>query len=86
MKKEDITWAPLIPLIGGGPLGAEEAIGKPPEFVASYTGFWANDSQYMNYQNNTLGRNIPYINLTENQDFKQKVNIVIATPPLKLAA
>ena len=78
---KDITWAALIPLIGGHPLGAEKATGKPPEFVASYTGFWANDSQYMNYQNNTLGRSIPYINLTETPDFKQKVNIVVATPP-----
>ena len=39
----DITWAPLIPLIGGLPLGAEKATGKPPEAIYSYEGFEAND-------------------------------------------
>lgn len=81
-----ITWAPLIPLIGGFPLGAELAIGHGPEFVASYEGFWSNDQHYMNYQNNILGRNLEYVNLTLNQDFKTNVDIVVATPPLKLAA
>lgn len=78
---QNITWAPLIPLIGGFPLGCEKALGTAPEFVASYTGFWANDSQYMNHQNKTLGRNIEYINLTEKPETKRKVNIVVATPP-----
>lgn len=81
LTREDITWAPIIPLIGGFPLGAELAIGHAPEFVASYSGFWANDQHYMNYMNNTLGRNIDYINLTENDKFSQKVNIVVSTPP-----
>ena len=43
----DITWAPLIPLIGGLPLGAEKATGKPPEAIYSYEGFEANDGQYV---------------------------------------
>ena len=77
----EIKWGALIPLIGGFPLGAERSIGKPPETVMSYTGFWANDSQYMNYQNNTLGRSIPYINLTENDSYSKKLDIVVATPP-----
>lgn len=81
MKREDITWAPIIPLIGGFPLGAELAIEKEPEFVASYSGFWANDQHYMNYQNTTLGRDIKYINLTEEDSFEQKVNIIVGTPP-----
>lgn len=77
----ELTWAAEIPLIGGFPLGAEMAMDKPPEFVGSYTGFWNNDSHYMNYQNKILGRNIPYINYTEDADFKKKVNIIVATPP-----
>lgn len=81
MNREDITWAPIIPLIGGFPLGAELATNKPPEFIGSYTGFWANDSHYVNYQNSTLGRNIDYVNFTEQLDFKQKINIVVGTPP-----
>ena len=80
MSKE-IKWGALIPLIGGFPLGAERALETPPTTVMSYTGFWANDQHYMNYQNNTLGRSIPYVNLTENESFNQKLDIVVATPP-----
>ena len=76
----DTTWAPLVPLIGGLPLGAEKAIGKPPEAVYSYDGFHGNDSQYHNYQVETLGRNIPYISLDETKNVKN-VNILVATPP-----
>lgn len=88
MNKEDIKWTTIIPLIGGAAVGAEMAIGHQPEFVASYTGFWNNDQHYMNYQNNVLGRNVPYINLSleENFNFKQKVNIATCVPPLMLAA
>jgi hypothetical protein len=81
----DFTWIPIIPLIGGFPLGTEKAMGKPPEFIGSYTGFWANDSHYVNYQNNTLGRNLEYRNLDEVRTH-QTVNVVVGTPPLKLAA
>ena len=47
----NLTWAPLVPLIGGQMLGAEKAFGKPPVAVYSYDGFEANDSHYVNYQN-----------------------------------
>ena len=36
MNKKEITWAPLIPLIGGQMLGAERAFGKPPTAIYSY--------------------------------------------------
>lgn len=82
MSQNDLTFIPIIPLIGGFPLGAERAMGKPPEFVSSLDGFWKNDSQYMNYQNNTLGRDIEYRTLDPlDRDFKEKVNIVVGTPP-----
>lgn len=77
----DITWAPIIPLIGGFSLGAEKATERPPEFIASYDGFWPNDSHYVNYQNNTLKRNIDYRVITESRVKDQKVNIIVGTPP-----
>jgi site-specific DNA-cytosine methylase len=63
-------------------MGVEQVLGKPPEYVCSYTGFWANDRLYMNWLNNTNGHNIPYHNLTET--FPPNVNpvdLVVATPP-----
>ena len=82
MIKEQLTWIPVIPLIGGFALGAEKALGKPPEFVSSLDGFWKNDSQYMNYQNETLGRDIEYRVLDPlDRSFKEKINIVVGTPP-----
>ncbi len=65
-SNEEITWAPIVPLIGGFPLGAEQAIGKPPVEIFSYEGFDANDSQYVNFQHNTRGReDIPYAEINE---------------------
>lgn len=87
MNKQDLTFIPIIPLIGGFPLGAERAIGKPPEFVSSLEAFWKNDSQYMNYQNETLERDIDYrVLCPEDREFKEKINIVVGTPPLSIAA
>lgn len=83
---KDIKWTTIIPLIGGAAVGCEYAVGKPPEFVASYTGFWNNDQHYMNYLNNIRGLDVPYINLTENQEYSNKVDIATCVPPLMLAA
>ena len=54
----NLTWAPLVPLIGGQMLGAEKAFGKPPVAIYSYDGFEANDSHYINYQNNVKKRGL----------------------------
>ena len=82
MNKKEITWAPLIPLIGGQMLGAEKAFGKPPEAIYSYGGFEDNDSHYVNYQQNTKGRDIPYIKLDEAEPGQIKqVDVVSGTPP-----
>ena len=80
MKNEDITWVPLIPLIGGQMLGAEKAFGKPPAAIYSYEGFQANDSHYVNYQQKTLGRDIDYIVLDENGP-RHTATVVSGTPP-----
>lgn len=80
MSKE-ITWAPLIPLIGGQMLGAEKAFGKPPEVIYSYDGFQDNDSHYVNYQQVTKGRDIPYVLLDSDNPTIRKVDVVSGTPP-----
>lgn len=78
-----ITWAAIVPLIGGNPIGMEDAVGSPPNYVIGMDGFWANDSLYMNWLNNTRGLNIPYYKLKEPEDVKQitPVDVVVATCP-----
>ena len=76
-----ITWAPIIPLIGGFSVGAEMAIGHGPEAIYSYDGFLANDSHYVNYQQKTLGRDVNYSVLQDINEKMSKLNIVVATPP-----
>ena len=76
----NITWASHIPLIGGQMLGAEKAFGKPPEAIYSYDGFQANDSHYVNYQNNVKGRGLEYRLLDEGPPI-HKVDVVSGTPP-----
>jgi DNA (cytosine-5)-methyltransferase 1 len=76
----EITWVPLIPLIGGQMLGAEKAFGVPPKAIYSYDGFQANDSHYVNYQNNVKKAGVEYIILDENGP-KHTVDVVSGTPP-----
>lgn len=77
---KNIKWAPLVPLIGGQMLGAEKAFGRPPEAVYSYDGFNANDSHYVNYQNNVKGNNLEYV-LLDSDKPRGKVDVVSGTPP-----
>jgi site-specific DNA-cytosine methylase len=76
----EITWAPLIPLIGGQMLGAEKAFGKPPEAIYSYDGFQANDSHYVNYMNNVKGYGLEYI-LLDDFPGKKGIDVISGTPP-----
>jgi site-specific DNA-cytosine methylase len=76
----DITWVPHIPLIGGQMLGAEKAFGVPPLAIYSYNGFQANDSHYVNYQNNVKGRGLEYRLLDDGPPI-HKVDVVSGTPP-----
>jgi len=39
----------LVPLIGGMAIGAERALGQPPEAILSYSAFNGNDGLYMKY-------------------------------------
>ena len=78
---ENFTWAPLVPLIGGFPVGIEQAFGKPPELIASYPGI-VNDEHYVNYQQNILKRDVQFKTYDPSDDvFEQKINLIVCTPP-----
>jgi len=78
----DYTWSAHIPLIGGGALACEQIFNKPPNRVYSLPGFWANDSLYMNWLNNTNSNNVEYVTLDPtDREFKEKINVVICCPP-----
>lgn len=84
----NITWAPHIPLVGGFPIGTEMALGCPPEEIFSLPGFFGNDKHYVNYQNVTLGRSeLTYTPIDpDDLGFDRKINIIVGTPPLSVAA
>lgn len=76
----NMTWAPMIPLIGGFPLGAEAAFKKPPVGIYSYSDFEKNDSHYENYLNKTKNYNVPYIKMDE-EFIGQQIDVIVGTPP-----
>lgn len=77
-----ITWAPLIPLVGGFPIGSEAALGTAPEEIFSYANHFGNDKHYVNYQQNTLGRSSLKYTVLDADDitFDRKINIIVGTP------
>ena len=44
-----ITWATIIPLIGGLPLAMKKVFRSNPEYVLSFNAFQPNDSHFINY-------------------------------------
>ena len=82
----EFTWAPLIPLIGGFPISTEQAFEKPPVAIYSFNGL-GNDLVYENYQNNTKGKNLEFKTFKQDDyTFERKINFIVGTPPLMLAA
>ena len=78
--KNDYTYASIIPLIGGETIAMQNAFGKRPEYIMSYEAFTANDSQLLNYYDNT----VPYYLLDEdNQNMKyvKHVDVVNSVCP-----
>jgi site-specific DNA-cytosine methylase len=79
-----ITWAPIMPLIGGFPLGAEKQIGNTPDYILGYKVSSKNDSLYIRYMNETRGLNIPYYVIDDDTNevdaSLQSVDIVVDTP------
>ena len=42
-----LTWAPIIPLIGGMPLSMHKVFGTMPEYVLSWSAFQWNDQHFV---------------------------------------
>lgn len=59
----------IVPLIGGMSIGAEAALGSPPEAVFSYDAFALNDSFLMEWYKQR-GLDIPYISLDQRPDYE----------------
>jgi site-specific DNA-cytosine methylase len=66
---KNVTYAGIVPLIGGMMFGAEKATGKKPEYILSYPAFGANDGMLLDYwkdvpyhvldpENNTTGASL----------------------------
>lgn len=71
------THGHVIPLVGGSTLGATKALGKPPEWIASWgSAFGANDQYCLKYFSDT-----PYFELDEGKYPSQYVDIMTCLPP-----
>lgn len=71
----------IVPLIGGQLLGQEAALGKPPEYILSYTPFSNNDQHVVNWykQNNV---DVPYYLLDKEVPSNlTKVDVIGTTCP-----
>lgn len=73
-----MKWAPIIPLIGGFPLGAYMASNTKPHAIYSYTPFTKNDQHIVEYW-----KGIPYYHLDDvNQHVESThLDFMVATPP-----
>jgi len=83
MAKKKITYASIVPLIGGENLGIHQALdGQLPEYVLSYTPFQHNDKHYISYLRDQKKWKGDYVFLDEKPDYKAKhVNAVNAVCP-----
>ena len=74
-----MKWAPVIPLIGGFPLGSYYATKEKPMAIYSYSAFEANDSHLTNYWDD-----VPYRRFDvegEVDTLSEGLDFVVATPP-----
>jgi len=72
-----MNYASIVPLIGGETIAMEKVFGKRPEYILSYSDFQANDSQLLNYYNNT----IPYLLLDQGELAPHRVDVVNTVCP-----
>ena len=72
----NLTHAAIVPLIGGLPLGQEQAFGSRPDYLLSYSAFSSNDSHLVNHYQGT-----PYILLDKGGVHPHYVDVVGATCP-----
>ena len=76
----DITFSPIIPLIGGFPIGAQHATGNTPTQVISAVPFGANDALYINWLKQR-GYPIDRVDFQTEPEKIKPVDFVICTPP-----
>lgn len=85
MNTRKITYASIVPLIGGESIGVMEALdGKLPEYVLSYTPFMGNDIHYIEYLRKKKGWKGDYavIDTPEFENYVPKhVDVVNSTCP-----
>jgi len=73
-------YAPLIPLIGGLPLGASAVFGNHPDVIYTYKAFNTNDSIYVNHlQSKGIDVEMNYID--ESPRIHNDLDVIVATPP-----
>ena len=71
------SYASIVPLIGGETFAMQNVFKKEPEYILSYSGFEANDSQLLNY----YGNRMPYYKLDEGGSPNSKVDVVNSVCP-----
>lgn len=73
MTGKNIKWVVAQPLIGGMPIGFQNAFGTPPKAII--TAGFGNDNHYIKYMNEVRKLNIPVINMeTDYITFKSKAD------------
>ena len=71
-----MSFASIVPLIGGETIAMQNVSGKKPEYILSYSAFEANDNQLVEYYDNK----VPYYHLdgnmchTEHQRYTEDPN------------
>ena len=59
-----MSYASIIPLIGGETIAMENVFGERPKYIMSYDGFEANDNHLVHHYNNE----VPYFCLLYTSD------------------
>ena len=72
-----MSYASIIPLIGGETIAMENVFGERPKYIMSYDGFEANDNHLVHHYNNE----VPYLNLSEGHSYTEKVNVINTVCP-----
>jgi site-specific DNA-cytosine methylase len=71
--QKKITYASIIPLIGGETIGCMTALnGQPPEYILSYTPFAGHDRLLLEYLRTTKNWKGEYINIDQSPDHSPK--------------
>ena len=75
-----MKFASIVPLIGGETLAMEQELGRPPEYLLSYSPFQSNDQHLVEYYKKR-GHDLPYLHLDAGSKHPSKVDIVTALCP-----